>query len=85
MAKVLLINGSPRANGCTATALEEMIRTFEAEGIGTELVHIGNKDIRGCIACGTCEKKGSCVFDDEVNEVSKKFAEAAGLVVGSPV
>ena len=85
MAKVLLINGSPRADGCTATALEEMIKVFHEEGVETELVHVGNKDIRGCIACGTCETKGSCVFGDIVNEVSAKFEKADGLVVGSPV
>ena len=85
MAKVLLLNGSPKANGCTAAALQEMIRVFEAEGIETELIHVGNKDIRGCIACGTCGKKGKCVFDDLVNETAEKFREADGLVVGSPV
>ena len=83
--KVLLINGSPRANGCTATALKEMISVFEAEGVETELIHVGNKDIRGCIACGSCMKSGKCVFDDLVNEVAPKFEEADGLVVGSPV
>ena len=85
MAKVLLINGSPRADGCTATALDEMIKVFNEEGVETELVHVGNKDIRGCIACGICETKGSCVFDDLVNEVSPKFEAADGLVIGSPV
>jgi multimeric flavodoxin WrbA len=85
MAKVLLINGSPKADGCTATALDEVARTLNAEGVETEMIHIGNKNIRGCISCGTCETKGSCVFDDMVNEVSPKFAEADGLVVGSPV
>ena len=85
MAKVLLLNGSPKANGCTAAALQEMIRVFEAEGIETELIHVGNKDIRGCIACGTCGKKGKCVFYDLVNETAEKFREADGLVVGSPV
>ena len=83
--KVLLINGSPRANGCTAAALKEMISVFEAEGVETELVHAGNKDIRGCIACGSCMKSGKCVFDDLVNEVAPKFEKADGLVVGSPV
>ena len=83
--KVLLINGSPRANGCTAAALKEMISVFEAEGVETELVHVGNKDIRGCLACGSCMKNGKCVFDDLVNEVAPKFEEADGLVVGSPV
>ena len=83
--KVLLINGSPRANGCTAAALREMISVLEAEGVETELVHAGNKDIRGCIACGYCMKSGKCVFDDLVNEVAPKFEKADGLVVGSPV
>ena len=85
MAKVLLLNGSPRANGCTATALREMIPVFEANGIETELVHIGNKDIRGCVACNTCMKNKKCVFDDLVNETAPKFEAADGLVVGSPV
>lgn len=86
MAKVLLLNGSPRENGCTATALKEMISVFEKEGIETELIQIGKKAVRGCIACGACEKLGKCVFnDDQVNEVGEKFKEADGLVVGSPV
>lgn len=85
MAKVLLLNGSPHPNGCTAAALQEMIRTFEAEGVETELIHVGNKDIRGCIACGSCGKTGKCVFNDLVNEVAPKFEAADGLVVGSPV
>lgn len=85
MTKVLLLNGSPKANGCTATALQEMIKVFEEEGVETELIHIGNKDIRGCIACGTCSRRGKCVFDDLVNEVAPKFEAADGLVIGSPV
>ena len=85
MAKVLLINGSPRTNGCTARALEEMIRVFGEEGIETELVHAGNRDIRGCVACNSCRKRGRCVFDDPVNEIAPKFEEADGLVIGSPV
>ncbi len=83
--KVLMINGSPHANGNTALALAEMKKIFDAEGIETEVMHIGNKDIRGCIACNTCAKKGSCVFDDEVNEAARKFEECDGIVVGSPV
>ena len=83
--KVLLVNGSPRANGNTALALEEMVKVFEAEGIETEVLHVGNKDIRGCIACGNCGKNGKCVFDDMVNECAPKFAECDGLVVASPV
>ena len=83
--KVLMINGSPHAKGNTAVALEEMRKVFEAEGVETELLHIGNKDIRSCIACGTCFKKGSCVFEDEVNAAAEKFKTCDGLVVGSPV
>lgn len=83
--KVLLINGSPHAKGCTYTALAEVEKTLNAEGIETELIHIGNKDIRGCIACGQCGKKGRCVFDDAVNETAPKFEACDGIVVGSPV
>ena len=83
--KVLLLNGSPKANGNTALALKEMAAIFEKEGIEAEIIHVGNREIRGCIACGSCGKKGKCVFDDLVNEVAPKFAEADGLVVGSPV
>ncbi len=85
MAKIILLNGSPHQNGCTATALDEMVRTFESEGVETELIQVGNKAIRGCIGCGTCVKRGKCVFDDLVNEVAPKFEAADGLVVGSPV
>ena len=85
MSKVLLLNGSPRANGCTATALDEMISVFNEEGVDTELIQVGNKDIRGCIACGRCGEIGKCVFDDLVNEVAEKLDKADGLVVGCPV
>lgn len=83
--KVLIINGSPRLNGNTSIALGEMVSVFRAEGVETEVVQIGNKDIRGCIACGSCGKTGKCVFDDIVNELATKFAEADGLVIASPV
>ena len=83
--KVLLINGSPHTDGCTKTALCEIIRTLEADGIETELVELGTKDIRGCIACRKCAETGKCVFDDLVNEVAPKFEEADALIVGSPV
>lgn len=83
--KVLMINGSPRPKGNTATALAEMERVFGAEGIEVETVQIGNKDIRGCIACGTCGERGACVFDDAVNEIAAKFEQADGLVVATPV
>ena len=85
MSKVLLLNGSPHVHGCTAAALEEMIKVFEEEDVETELIQVGIKDIRGCVACGSCSLKGKCVFDDLVNEVAPKFEEADGLVVGSPV
>ena len=83
--KVLIINGSPRPEGNTAIALNEMVKVFAADGIETETVLIGNKDIRGCIACGNCFSKGKCVFDDVVNELAPKFEEADGLVIASPV
>ena len=85
MAKVLLLNGSPKPKGCTAAALDEMVKTFQEEGIGTEIIQVGSSAIRGCIACGRCRKTGRCVFDDLVNETAPKFAEADGLVIGSPV
>ena len=83
--KVILLNGSPHIHGCTATALDEMIKVFTEEGIETELIQVGNKSIRGCVSCGSCEKNGKCVFDDLVNETAPKFEAADGLVVGSPV
>lgn len=85
MAKVLLLNGSPHTNGCTARALEEMIKVFSDEGVETEVIQVGGKDIRGCVSCGYCEKNGKCVVNDLVNEVAPKLEEADGLVVGSPV
>ena len=85
MPKVLLLNGSPRANGCTATALREMMDVFQAEGVETELIHVGNQPARGCVACGFCRKNGRCAVDDLVNETAPKFEAADGLVVGSPV
>ena len=83
--KVLIINGSPRVGGNTSIAVDEMAKTFTEEGIEAEIVQVGNKDIRGCIACGSCMEKGKCVFDDVVNELAPKFEEADGLVVASPV
>lgn len=83
--KALLINGSPHAKGCTYTALSELKHTLEDEGIETELIHVGNQDVRGCIACGQCRKLGKCVFDDVVNEVASKLAEADAFVIGAPV
>ncbi len=83
--KVLLINGSPRKGGNTAIALDEMVKVFEAEGIETRVMQVGNAAIRGCIACGACAKAGKCVFDDAVNEAAAILKEADGLVVASPV
>ena len=83
--KVLLINGSPKKNGNTSLALAEMVKTFEEEGVETEVIQIGNMDIRGCIACSTCKKNHRCAFDDIVNETAPKLQEADGLVIASPV
>ena len=83
--KVLLINGSPRANGNTAAALHEMETIFAAEGIETELIQVGHLALHSCIACGRCSATGKCVFDDIVNEAAIKLAAADGLVIGSPV
>lgn len=83
--KVLIINGSPHAKGCTAAALEEVCHTLGNEGVQTETIHIGNKDVRGCVSCNSCGEKGRCVFDDIVNETAPKFEAADGIVIGSPV
>lgn len=85
--KALLVNGSPRAKGCTYTALTELAKTLEEEGIEAEIVHVGHKNIRGCIACRKCHSTGSgkCVFDDVVNEIAPKLDEADAFVIGSPV
>ena len=83
--KVLLINGSPHKNGTTWAALNEVAKTLEAEGVETEIVHAGHLAIRGCVACYACSKLGKCVIDDGVNGIAKKFEEADGLIVGSPV
>ena len=84
--KVLVLNGSPHANGCTARALQEIIDTLKQEGVETELLHIGRDAVHGCVSCGYCNKNDRCVFDDDkVNEAAKLFAEADGLIIGSPV
>lgn len=83
--KVLLINGSPHSNGSTYTALKEVADTLNAEGIETEIIQIGNKEIRGCIGCGKCFKDKECIFHDLVNDFMPKFQECDGLVIGSPV
>ena len=83
--KVLILNGSPRVDGNTTIAVNELVNTFNVEGIETEVVQVGGKVIRGCIACLGCAKTGKCVFDDAVNEVAEKFKDADGLIVASPV
>lgn len=84
--KVLLINGSPHENGCTYTALSEVAKVLETEGIETQIFQIGKKPVRGCIACGACGKLGKCVFDDDpANEMMRLMQEADGIVIGSPV
>ena len=83
--KVLIINGSPRVGGNTSVAVDEMVEVFKEEDIEFEVVQIGNKDIRGCVACGGCAETGRCVFDDVVNEISLKLKESDGLVIASPV
>lgn len=83
--KVLILNGSPRVNGCTARALEEVSKTLNEEGIETETIVVGNKDVRGCIACNSCAKTGKCVFNDIVNDIAVKFEKSDGIIIGSPV
>lgn len=83
--KVLILNGSPRKGGNTSLAVDELVGTFSEEGVESEVVQVGNRDIRGCIACGRCAELGRCVFDDVVNELAPRFEEADGLVVASPV
>ena len=84
--KVLLINGSPHEAGCTYTALCEVAKTLDAEGIETQIFQIGKAPVRGCIACNACTKLGKCVFDDDpANEMLRLMREADGIVVGSPV
>lgn len=83
--KVLMVNGSPHKEGNTYIALHELEKIFSEENIETEILHIGNKDIRGCIACYACKEKGKCVFDDIVNEAAEKLAECDGFIIASPV
>ena len=84
--KVLLINGSPHAHGCTFTALSVVADELQRNGVETEIIHVGHKDIRGCIGCYKCRELGHCIFDkDMVNKVAKKFEQADGLIIGSPV
>ena len=81
--KVLILNGSPKADGNTAAALGEMEAIFAQEGMEVEVVRVGHLDIRGCVGCATCYKTGKCVFDDLVNQLAEKLREADGLVLGN--
>ena len=83
--KVLMVNGSPKPKGCIATAFSIAAEEFAAAGVESEVVQVGNKDVRGCIACGRCSELGRCTFDDIVNECAPKLAEADGIIIGSPV
>ncbi len=83
--KVLIINGSPHAKGNTSIAINEMKKIFDAEGIEVNVVQVGNKVVRGCVACGKCFTEKKCVFNDVVNETAKIFEEADGVVIASPV
>lgn len=83
--KVIILNGSPRIDGCTARALKEVEKILNDEGIETETIAVGNKDIRGCISCNSCKTKGKCIFDDLVNEIATKFESADGILIGTPV
>ena len=83
--KVLILNGSPKSNGNTMIAINEMVKVFDAEGVETEVVQVGNRDVRGCVSCGSCGRTGECAFDDIVNEIAPKFEAADGMVVASPV
>ncbi len=83
--KVLLINGSPKANGNTAFALKQMEEVFQQNGVETETIQVGSQQIRGCIGCASCYKTHKCVFDDLVNETAGKLAACDGIVIGSPV
>lgn len=85
MSKVLFINGSPNENGCTATAMDEMIRVLNENGIETEKLWLGKKAMPDCMACFKCQESGKCVFQDAVNEIGARIDEFDGIVVGSPV
>ena len=83
--KVVMVNSSPHEHGCTYTALSEVAAELERQGIESEILHIGKDAIHGCIACGQCRKLGKCVFDDTVNALAPKLAEADGIIFGTPV
>ena len=82
---VIILNGSPKAEGNTAIAINEVVRIFDEEGVQSEVIHVGKEAIRGCVSCNTCVKTGKCVFDDIVNEIAPRFEAADGMVIASPV
>lgn len=83
--KVLILNGSPRKNGNTSLAANELKKEFEKEGVEVEIIEIGSEGIRGCMACNYCKANGKCIFSDSINETAEKFKEADGLIIASPV
>lgn len=83
--KAILVNGSPKKEGCTFTALSEVAGALEKQGIETEIFHIGKDPVRGCVDCKACKKMGRCAFDDMANELADKIAAADGVIIGSPV
>ena len=83
--KVILVNGSPHAKGCTYTALKEVEKALQGNGIETEIMQLGVKPISACIACGKCDETGRCFIDDQVNVLLSKLHETDGYVFGSPV
>ena len=85
MGKILLINGSPNERGCTFTALSELEKTLNAEGVETELIYLGSGPMQGCTACMSCMSTGECIFDDLVNDLTKRLDTFDGIVAGSPV
>ena len=83
---VLLLNGSPNAAGCTFTALSEIADTLKAENITSEIFQLGKKPVRGCVACGACQERGGCAFQDDALPALVEAAKRAdGIVIGSPV
>ncbi|MDC7233650.1 MAG: flavodoxin family protein [Spirochaetales bacterium] len=84
--KVVALNGSPRKEGNTYTAIKLVAGKLEEQGIDVEILHVGNKSIRGCMACNGCMKNRDeqCVIKDEVNEYIQKMKDADGILLGSP-
>lgn len=83
--KVLILNGSPRVDGNTSIAINELVKTFKENDVETIVMSVGNQLVRGCMACGYCSENGKCVFNDIVNKIAPIFEECDGLIVASPV